>query len=617
MGIEHPYLAVLATIMFAVAFASTTYFYINMYTESFKIPVVSAYSVACYVGNTTYLAITLKHERGEALELQEIKITTDSGLLSLYPLQDSNITVDMVGFNGVLRAGQLGRVVATTQQRLFSVNRSYTALLIFDKTTTTTGFTYISCSELMLVSPGVWQALYTAAPPLRLEIPQAETATAIITGPTPDSESAVLFYTDFEENPGGWSVIGDSGVWAISDHGYKGRALEGSISYGGNSNISMYVWNEDISSFSSLWITSKITFNTSTQKAQGGIALLQQNLLEGYAVVITRQDSYVSLGVCTLEKKKGQNIGIVSCSYNDSIEFGRENSWGVLVVNFTYIKIGNKNGVTLYSYLYTPSGDKLASFHRQMKVINEFDYTGLLIGCEPTVGATASVFFDDLVISTSDPRYITFNYVGNLENIYIEVLDERDYVVNSTIASPGVAKLGVVGDAVVGTGSAGKIRVLHGDSVIGEKILGPIVGGFVYNVTLYAGSACCTYTVGANGMFAYITVHGASTPIENTTLLTVKGSAYARLLLVDSVNITNIDFLYLELRGLSSQRIEVIDGEIASSSTSTELVQGEGYIVLSVAVRGGALLSIALETFSDPSLVIPTSRIPIFLYLEP
>jgi hypothetical protein len=44
MGVEHPYLAILAVIAFTAAVMSVMYFFIHTYTEMLKAPVLSTYA---------------------------------------------------------------------------------------------------------------------------------------------------------------------------------------------------------------------------------------------------------------------------------------------------------------------------------------------------------------------------------------------------------------------------------------------------------------------------------------------------------------------------------------------------------------------------------------------
>jgi hypothetical protein len=159
VGIEYPYLAILATIAFVAAIMGVTYFFIHTYTEMLKTPILSTYAEACYTGTSTYLNITLKHERGVPVSLQRIEVYSDRGTVVYTPGAIlSGISVRLEGFDGRLGAGQVGVVKMTFPQGYFTEGKTYHGLAFFDAGNTIFTFQLVKCPSIAPAPPLLFKA---------------------------------------------------------------------------------------------------------------------------------------------------------------------------------------------------------------------------------------------------------------------------------------------------------------------------------------------------------------------------------------------------------------------------------------------------------------------------
>jgi hypothetical protein len=159
VGIEYPYLAILATIAFVAAIMGVMYFFIHTYTEILKTPVLSTYAEACYTESNAYLNITLKHERGVPVSLQRIEVYSDRGTVVYTPGASlSGISVRLEGFDGRLGAGQVGVVKMTFPQGYFTEGKTYHGLAFFDAGNTIFTFQLTKCPSIAPAPPPLFKA---------------------------------------------------------------------------------------------------------------------------------------------------------------------------------------------------------------------------------------------------------------------------------------------------------------------------------------------------------------------------------------------------------------------------------------------------------------------------
>ena len=146
MGVEHPYLAILAVIAFTAAVMSVMYFFIHTYTEMLKAPVLSTYAEACYTDTSAYLNVTLKHERGLPVVLQRVEVYSDRGKVAYSPGTSlGGIYVRLEGFDGRLGVGQVGVVKMVLPRDYFTTGRTYYGVVLFDAGNTVFTFQLVEC----------------------------------------------------------------------------------------------------------------------------------------------------------------------------------------------------------------------------------------------------------------------------------------------------------------------------------------------------------------------------------------------------------------------------------------------------------------------------------------
>jgi hypothetical protein len=147
VGVEYPYLAILAVIAFTMAVSGLIYFFINTYTEALKTPILSTYAQACYtLDNKSYLEVVIKHERGLIVNLQRIEVYSDSGAVVYTPGESlADINVTMEGFDRRLGPGQVGYVKMSFPSGYFTPNKTYSGVVLFDAGNTVFTFQVVKC----------------------------------------------------------------------------------------------------------------------------------------------------------------------------------------------------------------------------------------------------------------------------------------------------------------------------------------------------------------------------------------------------------------------------------------------------------------------------------------
>jgi hypothetical protein len=140
MGVEYAVLAIMTSIALIIIITSSLFLYLHMISESSKIPVLEG-SVATRKHNETLkLILTIRHLRGESLELKQIDITTDQGIMRLVPPffeLNNSIEVKTLGLlnNKIILPGSTSRVTIIMPRSYFSTGKEYGILIVLDKYT--------------------------------------------------------------------------------------------------------------------------------------------------------------------------------------------------------------------------------------------------------------------------------------------------------------------------------------------------------------------------------------------------------------------------------------------------------------------------------------------------
>jgi flagellin-like protein len=281
-----------------------------------------------------------------------------------------------------------------------------------------------------------------------------------------------LVYTDFETPPSGWTSKG--GNWSIVSGGYKGNALQGTDNNKGIGKASQYYYSATtFSSYTSLWVSTKVRLVSGTGSA--GIYLLSggNNL---YAIEITTTGS-LQVRSFNVDKKNAWVILNSTRITNFNI-----NNWYVIVV---YYAVTAGKSATFNAYVYDNTGTLVASLTAQSSGKNVFVPAYIGVGVDDV-----TALFDDFIISTADPRYVTVTSLPGA-NYSVKVYDSYGQPVGSAASDKsGTAQVSVVTDIVVGTGTDGSIKVFYNPSnnlVLSYTAPDNILGGDTYQ---YATGMC-------------------------------------------------------------------------------------------------------------------------------
>lgn len=155
MGIEYPYLALMASMGIVMIVLGVMLFYIYVYTEINRIPVLSGSVEAYVILNRARIQVKVAHERGEPVVLQSFLLTTEQGTIECYPngtCTHGVVRISIVGFgdNGEFLPGSTGYIVVEIDQRgeiYFREDNQYGIVLRFDK-----GILRLAFSLLYIIS---------------------------------------------------------------------------------------------------------------------------------------------------------------------------------------------------------------------------------------------------------------------------------------------------------------------------------------------------------------------------------------------------------------------------------------------------------------------------------
>ncbi|MEM4970376.1 MAG: hypothetical protein QXE01_03890 [Sulfolobales archaeon] len=378
-----------------------------------------------------------------------------------------------------------------------------------------------------------------------------------------------LTYTDFESFPSGFTSNG--GSWSIaSSAGYKGNALRGIDNGAGIGGASQYYWSASISTYTSLWVSVK-TRLASGGETYRGIALIKLSPPpELYEISIYDGRLYIRSYTCICF------LFICFCIWNEEnsvpITSYSSNSWYTIVASYT-ILTGNRISITAYAY--DVNGNLVATVSATITGARFFQPS--YIGVD--VDGPGIVYFDDFIVSLTDPRYILFS--GLRAGMYVDIYDNLGSLVSTGSSSSASLQLSVVGDIVVGTGFDGSIRARYPDGSLCINYSVPsgdaILGGDSYSIA----TQDMTISLGSSYTSASITAYISPSNSYNssTTLLRIYASQalQARLILASITPSTTL-YLYIYLRGATtSSPIAIAGGSPLQITTSPVNLVTNGY----------------------------------------
>jgi len=392
-----------------------------------------------------------------------------------------------------------------------------------------------------------------------------------------------IVYTDFESLPPGFASNG--GSWSIVTGGYKGSALQGQDNNGGAGGASQYYYGTKLdTSYSSLWASVKVGLASGAESYRG-LALLNPARNRLYEVSI--YSGYLYIRDYGVSDPNGwtTHASVLIPGYSAG-------SWYTIVARYSV----SGNTITINAWAYDADGNLAASASATISGPRVFEPA--YIGVE--IDGAGAVYYDDFVISTSDPRFVGFS--GLLSGMTVEIVDNLGNLVAS-----GTPPLNVVTDIVVGTGSDGTIRVRNPDSTLCTTYTVPasdaIVGGDTYTLTM--GSV--SYSIGPAGASASVTAYiSTSNTSINILRLYTSQDLYTKLLLsYISSPATLYANITISTASTSSAPIQIVGGTPANYSTSTVYVPAGGYAYINVtgyftSTAQAATLYILLELCTLP-----------------
>ncbi|MEM4661885.1 MAG: hypothetical protein QXQ73_04330 [Desulfurococcaceae archaeon] len=154
VGLEYPVLVTIASVAFLVVISASLFLYLHVISELRKVPVlnggVEVYSVAYNSTQWMRLVITVSNERGEPVELVQMRIYAEGETLVVNSSSTAVInsrgevvqSATIYGLvNGkVLLSGATAHVIVDIPRAYFTTGKTYQALLLFDKGTLVLSF---------------------------------------------------------------------------------------------------------------------------------------------------------------------------------------------------------------------------------------------------------------------------------------------------------------------------------------------------------------------------------------------------------------------------------------------------------------------------------------------
>ncbi|PUA31282.1 MAG: hypothetical protein B7O98_09570 [Zestosphaera tikiterensis] len=361
-------------------------------------------------------------------------------------------------------------------------------------------------------------------------------------------------YTDFESLPSGWASRG--GTTSIVSGGHKGNALQYSDNGGGIGGASQYYYNTRLdTTYTSLWVTLKVYGSpTTTYK---GLALINSGTNRLYEISIYNNVIYVRS--YNVERAGGW-------SQLGSAAFSSFNSgyWYTIVLNY----VATTTAVNFYVWVYDPNGNQVAYLTASSTSARRFTPAYIGLEVDGNYGR-----FDDFIISTRDPRTVTFTNLrsGLIFNIY----DNLGTLTYSFTATSSTYSLSVTPDVVLGTGSDGNIRIAYPDgSLLCLNASIPTSDAFLGGDNYSLNTHTLSTSIGPTGTNAVVTAYVSSSSNALTSFYAVDLTATQNyyLMLELDVGSSTIDSslnaeIYVEG---NSQKITIVNG--APTSTSTDWV---------------------------------------------
>jgi len=424
------------------------------------------------------------------------------------------------------------------------------------------------------------------------------------------SSRAAIIYTDFETYPVP-GFIPNGGMWSLAQgQGYKGNALQGIDNHGGVGGASQYYYSASVSIYTSLWASVKVRLASGVESYRG-LAFLRQQLNRLYEVSIYSGFLYIrDYGVTAA------NTWTIDAS--SPISGYSAGSWYTIVASYTV----SGNTVSIQAWAYDVNGNLVAS--TSATITGPRVFTPAYIGAEVNNPFLSSVvYYDDFVVSTTDPRVVSFS--GLQSGMAIEIVDNLGNPVTSGTATSSTLNLSVVRDIVVGTGSGGTIRARYPDGSQCILYVVPasdaIVGGDEYALSVPAMSVNLGPAGTSASVTAYISPSSSAIMGFNALRIYPYQGLQARLIIASITAPTTL-YATITLSSITtSSSIVITAGNPSSSSTgyvpitanNLAYVNASGYFT---APAQTATVNLYLELCTLPSSQGACTYYPVILTLK-
>jgi hypothetical protein len=501
MGIEHPYLAILAVIAFTAAVMSVMYFFIHTYTEMLKAPVLSTYAEACYTDTSVYLNVTLKHERGLPVVLRRVEVYSDRGAVAYSPGTSlGGIYVRLEGFDGRLGVGQVGVVKMVYPRDYFTTGRTYYGIVLFDVGNTVFTFQLVECPR---PAPA-------PAPPVALQVRLVDVGTVAGDGTVtalglvrfvsvavdPRSWENVLYYDTFDSYPftAGRLVVRTC-TWGYDPVGkfIYVYATSQPPTYGGECLATV---DRSLPSSGRVYVASTI------RVVRG----------EGYADVVLVQDptALYTLGAYfgSPSTKQGYEIWMYRTKW-DELRENRSSTY----YNVTYNIVAEYDLGTGYLALRSNKTLVVSATNTTVRPvqIGLGAYTSVTNNKQATTSKEGVfVVFDNLVVTVNTPPWLV--YVRGVPTGWRVVLkDSSGRVIDGAVSVNGTVALNVWDYLIV---PGGVIEVYDGlGTLVYSRTFDYVVGGYTYVVSVQEFTGLAVGVGGSNQVLLFNITGGVENPV--------------------------------------------------------------------------------------------------------
>lgn len=150
MGIEHPFLALVASMLFASMFISIVFTFVWITYQLQRIPVVEGFTSLSMEESSAVVRICLRLVRGGPIALERVLVETDYGIVELTmtaphkAVGNATLSLRLEKFSGILIRGQEAYLIVDVEnpQEVYGRKTEYGVIVVFDSYVFSTAFSY-------------------------------------------------------------------------------------------------------------------------------------------------------------------------------------------------------------------------------------------------------------------------------------------------------------------------------------------------------------------------------------------------------------------------------------------------------------------------------------------